>query len=225
MVEGDIRKVRELEISESALVLEGASLMPRTEKANLALLIMTLVVALATSRMVPIAIAALAGAIAMFATGCVRFERLDRALSGQVILLVAASIALGRALTETAAADWLGGVFAFVLQVFPPAAIVAAIMIFTAALTNFISNTAAAAVSTPIAVSLAGQLGVAAEPLVAAVMFGAFLCFVTPMAYQTNLMIMTAGGYRFADYVRAGLPLATLLVVALSVLLVEKYGL
>jgi di/tricarboxylate transporter len=76
-----------------------------------------------------------------------------------------------------------------------------------------------------VAVSLAGELGIAPEPLIAAVLFGANLCFVTPMAYQTNLMIMTAGGYQFRDYVRAGLPLAVLLIVCLAVLLVRKYGL
>jgi di/tricarboxylate transporter len=102
---------------------------------------------------------------------------------------------------------------------------VAAIIAFCALLTNFISNASAAAVTTPIAVSIAQTIGAPPEPFVAAVLFGVNLCFVTPMAYQTNLMIMTAGGYRFNDYVRAGLPLTLLLVVTFSLLLVNGYGL
>jgi len=225
LVEGESNKVRELELNELGMVLEGAAPKLRTEKAILALLIMASVVVVATTKIVPVAIAALAGSIAMLATGCIKFERLGRALSAQVILLVAASIALGRAIVETGAADWLGGVFAVALHGLPPSGVVAAVMVFAAILTNFVSNTASAAVSTPVAVNLAAQLGIAPEPLVAAVLFGVNLCFVTPMAYQTNLMIMTAGGYRFNDYVRAGLPLVILLVVSLSILLVAKYQL
>ncbi|NJO34287.1 MAG: SLC13 family permease, partial [Rhodospirillales bacterium] len=123
------------------------------------------------------------------------------------------------------AAEWLGGVLAFGLQVFPPAGILAAMMAFAALLTNFSSNTAAAAVGTPIAFSLAQKVGVPPEPLVLAVLFGCNLCFATPVAYQTNILIMSAGGYQFRDYVRAGLPLVLLMIVTLSVLLVWRYGL
>ena len=90
-------------------------------------------------------------------------------------------------------------------------------MSFAALITNFSSNTAAAAVGTPIAVSIAEQLGVAPEPLVLAVLFGCNLCYATPVAYQTNILIMSAGGYQFKDYVRAGLPLVIIMVVTLSI--------
>jgi di/tricarboxylate transporter len=109
--------------------------------------------------------------------------------------------------------------------VFPPAGIIAAMMAFAALLTNFSSNTAAAAVGTPIAFSLAQQVGVPAEPLVLAVLFGCNLCFATPVAYQTNILIMSAGGYQFRDYVRAGLPLVLLMIATLSTLLVWRYDL
>ncbi|MEZ5955828.1 MAG: SLC13 family permease [Hyphomonadaceae bacterium] len=225
LVLGATDALRKLQIAEGALVLEGAAEMPRTAKAPLALAIFAGVVVIAALHIVPIAIASLGGAIAMLATGCVRFDRLGRALSGEVIVLVAASIALGRALLETGAADWLGSLLAFVLQAFPPAIILAAMMAFAALLTNFSSNTAAAAVGTPIAVSLAQQAGTPAEPLVLAVLFGCNLCFATPIAYQTNILIMSAGGYQFRDYVRAGLPLVLLMIVTLSALLVWKHAL
>jgi di/tricarboxylate transporter len=225
LVQGPSEALQRLQVAEGAMVLEGAAEMPRTAKAPLATAIFAAAVAAAALHILPIAISALAGAIAMLATGCVRFERLGRALSGEVIVLVAASIALGRALLETGAAEWLGGGLAFVMQILPPAAILAAMMAFAALLTNFSSNTAAAAVGTPIAFSLAQQVGAPAEPLVLAVLFGCNLCFATPIAYQTNILIMSAGGYQFRDYVRAGLPLVLLMIVTLSALLVWKYEL
>jgi di/tricarboxylate transporter len=98
-------------------------------------------------------------------------------------------------------------------------------MAFAALITNFSSNTAAAAVTTPIAVSIAIELGIPPEPMVLAVLFGANLAYATPVAYQTNILIMSAGGYRFSDYVRAGLPLVILMIATLSILLVGKYAL
>jgi di/tricarboxylate transporter len=225
LVQGASEALNKLQVEEGAMVLEGAAEMPRTAKAPLAVAIFAAAVAAAALHVLPIAISALAGAIAMLGTGCLRFERLGRALSGEVIVLVAASIALGRALLETGAAEWLGGVLAFGLQAFPPAGILAAMMAFAALLTNFSSNTAAAAVGTPIAFSLAQHVGVPAEPLVLAILFGCNLCFATPIAYQTNILIMSAGGYQFRDYVRAGLPLVLLMIVTLSILLVLKYNL
>lgn len=225
LVMGTENTLRQLQIGEGAMVLEGAAEMPRTAKALLALSIFGLVVALAALHLVPIVISSLAGTIAMLATGCVKFDRLGRALSAKVIVLVAASIALGRALLETGAAEWLGTVLAFILQPLPAAGVLAAIMAFAALITNFSSNTAAAAVGTPIAISLAMNIGIPPEPLVLAVLFGCNLCYATPIAYQTNILIMSAGGYNFGHYVRAGLPLVILMIFTLSFLLVNKYGL
>lgn len=224
-VQGTKSALRQIQISEGAMLLEGAAEIPRTARASLALIIFAVVVLVAALHLVPIAISALAGSIVMLATGCVKFDRLGRALSAKVIVLVAASIALGRALLETGAAEWLGSMLALGMQAFPAAAVLAVIMTFAALLTNFSSNTAAAAIGTPISVSLAQQLGVSPEPLVLAVLFGCNLCYATPIAYQTNILIMSAGGYNFRDYVRAGLPLVLLMIVTLSVLLVWKYQL
>ncbi|MBI1200574.1 MAG: SLC13 family permease [Phenylobacterium sp.] len=225
LVQGADSALRRLQIEEGAMVLEGAAELPRTAKSILAVAIFVASVVPAALHLVPIAISSLAGAIAMLATGCVKFDRVGRALSAKVIVLVAASIALGRALLETGAAEWLGGGMALAMQSFPPAAVLAAMMAFAALLTNFSSNTAAAAVGTPIAVSLSASMGVPPQPLVLAVLFGCNLCYATPVAYQTNILIMSAGGYQFRDYVRAGLPLVLLMIVTLSVLLVWKYGL
>lgn len=232
LAEGDVLlvyglpdRLREFGNGDSLLILDGIKEVPRRAKALLALGIMVGSVGLASLGFLPIAIAALGGAIAMFITGCVRFDRIGRALSAKVIVLVAASIAVGKVVLETGAADWLGSVLALGLQALPPAGILAAIMVFVTLLTNFASNATAASVGTPIAFSIAQQLGLPPEPLVLAVLFGCNLCYATPVAYQTNMLIMAEGNYVFKDYVRTGLPLVAIMIVTLSILLVIRYGL
>lgn len=210
---------------ENLLILEGAKELPRTAKAPLALAIMALSVVPASIGLLPIAISAMGGAIAMLVTGCVRVDRIGRALSAKVILLVAASIAIGRIVLESGAAEYISQFFALGLQYLPPAGVLGAVMLFVTVLTNFASNTTAAAVGTPIAFSLAQRLGIPVEPLVLAVLFGCNLCYATPVAYQTNMLIMSAGDYKFGDYTKTGLPLVALMIVNLSGILVYRYHL
>jgi len=231
IAEGDVLLVmglpddlRSFARADSVLMLEGARELPRKSKAVLSGVIMAVAVFTASIGIFPIAISALAGAILMFLTGCVKFDRVGRALSGQVIVLVAASIAIGRIIDESGAAAWLGQVMGFGLQFLPAAGVVAAIMLFVTVLTNFASNATAATVGTPIAFSIAAQLGLPPEPLVLAVLFGCNLCYATPIAYQTNMLIMAEGGYKFADYIRTGVPLVLIMVTTLSVLLAITYG-
>jgi di/tricarboxylate transporter len=214
----------EFEQSDSLLMLEGGREMPRRSKALLAGAIMVFSVGMASIGFLPIAISALAGAILMFVTGCVKFDRVGRALSAKVIVLVAASIALGRIVLDSGAAAWLGELMALGLQHLPAAAVLAAIMLFVTLLTNFASNATAATVGTPIAFNIATQLGLPQEPLILAVLFGCNLCYATPIAYQTNMLIMSEGNYTFADYIRTGVPLVAIMVTTLSLLLVFSYG-
>ncbi|MEO1047172.1 MAG: SLC13 family permease, partial [Pseudomonadota bacterium] len=123
------------------------------------------------------------------------------------------------------AAAWLGEVLGLGLAFLPPALVLAAIMAFVTFITNFASNATAATVGTPIAFSIATQLGIPPEPLILAVLFGCNLCYATPIAYQTNMLIMSEGSYEFADYIRTGVPLVALMVTVLSILLVVFYGL
>ena len=210
---------------DSLLQLEGRRELPRRSKAWLAAAIMGVSVLLASIGVVPIAIAALAGAILMFLTGCVKFDRVGRALSAQVIVLVAASISIGRIIDESGAAEWLGQALSYGLQYLSPALVLAAIMVFVTFLTNFASNATAATVGTPIAFAIAAQLGLPPEPLVLAVLFGCNLSYATPIAYQTNMLIMAEGSYDFGDYVKTGVPLVGIMVTALSIGLVLTYQL
>ncbi|MEM7664667.1 MAG: SLC13 family permease [Pseudomonadota bacterium] len=232
IAEGDVLLVMGLEEDlqafsrgDSLLMLEGGRELPRRSKALLSAAIMAFAVITAAVGIFPIAISALAGAILMFVTGCVKFDRVGRALSGQVIVLVAASIAIGRVIDESGAAAWLGEALSLGLGLLPPALVLAAIMAFVTVLTNFASNATAATVGTPIAFSIATQLGLPAEPLVLAVLFGCNLCYATPIAYQTNMLIMAEGNYEFMDYVRSGVPLVLLMVTTLSILLSMWYDL
>lgn len=223
--------------NDGLLRLEGARELPRRSKAVLAGAIMLGAIATASLGLpwfdasgyapikLPIAISALAGAIVMFVTGCVKFDRVGRALSAKVIVLIAASIAIGRLIDASGAAEWLGQSLSLGLAYLPPALVLSAIMLFVTIVTNFASNATAATIGTPIAFSIATQLGLPPEPLVLAVLFGCNLCYATPIAYQTNMLIMSEGGYEFGDYMRAGVPLVALMVTVLSVLLALWYGL
>lgn len=244
MAEGDVLLVmgvpddlREFARADSLLTLEGMRELPRRSKAVMAALIMFGAVATASVGIpwigfdgffllkMPIAISALAGAILMFVTGCVKFDRVGRALSGKVIVLVAASIAIGRIVLESGAAAWLGDLLSMGLQYLSPAAVLASIMLFVTLLTNFASNATAATVGTPIAFAIAQTLGLPPEPLILAVLFGCNLCYATPIAYQTNMLIMAEGSYEFKDYIRTGVPLVLLMVTTLSIALVVTYDL
>lgn len=225
LVQGPVPRVEALRAVPGLLLIGGNTTLPRSPLAPWALGIMIGVVVLAAFKWLPIHVAAFIGVLGMLVTRTVRLEGLGRALSLEVVLLVASSVALGRALVSTGAADWIAGGVAAVADGIPPAWQLAAFMAFSAVLTNFVSNSAAAAVGTPIAVAAANSLGQPLEPYVLAVMFGANLSYATPMAYQTNLLVMNAAGYRFTDFVRVGLPLVLLMLATLSWLLVRYYGL
>jgi di/tricarboxylate transporter len=244
MAEGDVLLVMGIEPdlqnfarNDGLLMLEGVRELPRRSKAALAGAIMLGAIATASLGLpwfdasgyapikLPIAISALAGSILMFVTGCVKFDRVGRALSAKVIVLIAASLAIGRVIDDSGAAAWLGQALSLGLGYLPPALVLSAIMLFVTIVTNFASNATAATIGTPIAFSVATELGLPPEPLVLAVLFGCNLCYATPIAYQTNLMIMSEGGYVFGDYVKAGVPLVAVMVTVLSVLLVLWYGL
>lgn len=225
LVQGTEENIGRLRGRPDLMLLDLSLPLPRSPRAPHALIIMATVVALAASKLVPIHVAAFGGVVAMLLSGCVRLEGLGRALSLEVVLLVASSVALGQSLVSTGAADWVAQGVAAAVQRAPPAMQLGVFMVFAAALTNFVSNAAAASVGTPIAVATAARLGLPVEPFVLAVLFGANLSYATPMAYQTNLLIMNAAGYRFRDFVRVGGPLVVLMLIVLSVLLTRRYGL
>ena len=225
LVQGKSENIRTLKVGGELLVLDNTADLPHTQRAPLALLIMVMIVALAAFGVMPIAMSAMLGCLALIGTGCIRWQQANHALSAQVILIIVASLALGSALMKTGGAEYLAQVFLYLTSGLSPAWILAFLMLLMAIMTNIVSNNAAAVIGTPIAISIAQELGLPLEPFVLAVLFGANLSFITPMAYKTNLLVMNAGGYKFNDFVRVGTPLTLLMWVVLSAVLTYAYQL
>ncbi len=225
LLQGPPDRTAALKSEPGLLVLDGTLDLPRTRKAPIAVLIMAAVVVLAAFRVLPIAMSSLIGVLALLLTGCLRFEGLGRGISAEVVLVVVASLALGRSLSATGGADILADAFMAVAGGLSAQAMLAAVMIFLGILTNFVSNNAAAAIGTPVALAIAQQIGAPPEPFVLAAIVGCNLSFATPMGYQTNVLIMQPGGYVFRDFLRVGGPLVVLMILAFSFELGRAYPL
>jgi len=225
LVQSTLQNLAELKQSSDFLILDGSIHLPRTRKAPIALAVITGVVALAALRVMPIEISALLGCLVLILTGCLNWKDAMNALSTQVILIIVSSLALGLALLKTGGADYLANLFVYITFGAPPSIVLMSLMMMMGVLTNVVSNNAAAVIGTPIAIGIAQRLGLPLEPFVLAVMFGANLSFATPMAYQTNILIMNAGGYKFGDFVRVGVPLTIITWLILSGVLIWAYSL
>ena len=225
LVQGNSDDIHTLKVGGELLVLDSTADLPHTSKAPLTLLIMVAIVSLAAFGVMPIAMSALLGCLVLIGSGCLKWQQAGRALSTQVVLIIVASLALGTALMQTGGAEYLAQVFLFLTSGLAPIWILSFLMLLMAVMTNVVSNNAAAVIGTPIAISIAQELGLPLEPFVLAVLFGANLSFVTPMAYKTNLLVMNAGGYKFNDFVRVGTPLSLLMWVILTVVLAFAYEL
>lgn len=225
LVQGHSDKIAETKREGELLVLDATTDLPHTKKAFTALVIMSGIVGVAALGLAPIAISAMGGVFLMLATKCLSWQQASLALSTQVILIVVASLALGSALLHTGGAEYIAQVFVAVSSGASPAVVLSGLMLLMAILTNVVSNNAAAVIGTPIAISIAYQLQVNPEPFVIAVLFGANMSYATPMAYKTNLLVMHAGGYKFMDFVRVGVPLTVIVWVGLSILLPGMYEL
>ncbi|WP_392341136.1 SLC13 family permease [uncultured Shewanella sp.] len=225
LVQGDQDTIGEIKRAGELLVLDATADLPYTDKAVTALLIMAAIILVSAFGDVPIAISAVGGVLLMLVTRCLTWRHASMALSTQVILIVAASLAMGAALLKTGGAEYLAQVFVALTAGASPAVIVSGLMLLMAIMTNIVSNNAAAVIGTPIAISIAQQLQVDPEPFVIAVLFGANMSYATPMAYKTNLLVMHAGGYKFTDFVRVGVPLTIIVWLSLSLLLPVIYSL
>jgi di/tricarboxylate transporter len=225
LVQGTRVQLESLKGSGTALVLDGTTDLPTTHRANRALAIMSVVVAAAALGLLPISISALIGVGAMLATHCLSWQDIAKSLSAQVVMIIVASLALGLALTETGGALFIAQSFVNAVSILPTTFILSALMLVMAVLTNIVSNTAAGVIGTPIAIQVARELGADPEPFILAVIFGANMSYATPFGYQTNLLLLSAGGYKFTDFLRAGIPLTVIMWLGFSIVLPWMYGL
>ncbi|HMN46917.1 MAG TPA: SLC13 family permease [Povalibacter sp.] len=225
LVQGPAEQIAALKARNELLVLDATSDVPLTAKAPLALLIMAGIVVVASLRIAPVAIAAICGVLLMVFTGCLKWRDATRALDSSMILLTVASLGLSLALVVTGGAEFIAKLLVLASGSLPPAGLLSATILLMAVLSNIISNSAAAVIGTPIAIAAARQLGLPPEPFVLAVLFGANMGYATPMADNCNLLVYSAGNYRFKDFLRVGVPLTILMWLTLSWLLPRFYPL
>ncbi|MEP3300877.1 MAG: SLC13 family permease, partial [Roseibium sp.] len=166
--------------------------------------------------LVPIVAAATAGTFAMVASGCLNIRQAMRAIDSRIFMLVGASLAGAVALQATGGASFIATGLVALLEGSSPSVMLSALFLIVMILTNFLSNNAAAVLFTPIAVDIANQTGQSPEAFIVCLIFAANCSFATPIGYQTNLIVMGPGHYRFSDFLRAGTPLAILLWLTFS---------
>ncbi len=225
LVQGASDAIAKLKESGSMLVLDGTTQLPHTHRAKRALFVMGFVVLAAALGIMPIAVSAVIGLGLMIATGCLNWREAASALSIPVVMIIVTSLALGKALMGTGMADYIAFSFVGATSALPTPFILSAFMLLMTLMTNVVSNNAAAVIGTPIAIAIATQLGVSPEPFILAVLFGANMSFCTPYGYQTNLLIMSAGGYKFSDFLRVGIPLTIIMWIGFSIVLPLMYDL
>lgn len=167
-------------------------------------------------------IVSMAGAAAAIFTGCVSSREAMRCMDMSVLILVAAALGVSRALDTSGAAEWLAGQLLAFVQPYGPIAIVAALVFLTGILTELLSNNACAALMGTLAIATARATGLDPRPLLLAVAVTSSYGFATPIGYQTNLMVLNPGGYKFTDYLKIGIPL-DLICWTLTVILIPLF--
>ncbi|MCA8887567.1 MAG: SLC13 family permease [Parvularculaceae bacterium] len=217
LILGAVDDVRALQPDRDFVLLtQSMTDIPPPGRALLAGVIFIGVVAGAAFGLASIAITASAGVFLMLATGCLNIRQAARAFDRRIFFLIGTSLAMGLALQETGGAALFGSLIAPIAGAFGAAALISIIFLISAVLTNVLSNNATAVLLTPIVVSAAEVAGISALPLVLTVIYGANCPFATPIAYQTNLLVMSPGHYRFSDFMRVGVPLIVLIWVVYS---------
>lgn len=197
----------------------GAPAPIRKEKAAISILTLALIVIAAATELVPMVTAAFLGAGVIIATGCLTQKEARRAVKVRILALIAASLGIGKAVEVSGLAGALAGGLVEAGSAWGILGTVAAVYLATAVLTEVVTNNAAAALMLTIGLAAARQLGVPPEAFAVTVAVAASASFLSPIGYQTNLMVMSAGGYRFGDYLRAGSPV-TLIVGVVTVAMV-----
>jgi len=188
------------------------------KKAPLSGIIMLAVLGSVLFNLLPIYIAAIAGALIMIVTRCLTVEEAYRAIEWKAIFLIAAMLPLGFAMHKTGAASMIAGIVIGAVGSLGPTAILAGLMTMALVLNQFIPSAVNAVVMAPIAIASAAGLGISPYPLVMGIAYSVAASFMTPVSHPANVLIMSPGGYRFSDYVKNGFALS-LIVLVVSILL------
>jgi len=226
LVQGQTDDVSRLRASRDVVLLEwSAAEIPALKRAKRAGLIFLAVIGLAATGIIPIVVSALCGAAALVIVGVLNIRQALQAVDMKIVTTISAALALGVALQETGGAAYLADHLVAALDGAPVGVILSLFFLLVAGLSNIISTKTAAVLFTPVAVDIALQLGVSPVPFAVAIIFAANCSFASPLGYQTNLLVMGPGHYKFIDFVRAGVPLIFLMWIVFSLFVPWYYGL
>ena len=221
LIQTHVREMQSLRRSSDFIVLNELPGTALRRKAPLAVGILVAVVGLAAFDVVPILVSALLGCVALVMTRILKPEDVYRSINWQVIFLLAGILPLGVAMHTSGASGFIAEHAVGMVGHMGPVAVLAAIYLLAAVMTETMSNAAAAVLLAPIAISTAEQIGVDPRPFLMAITFAASTGFSTPVGYQTNTMIYNPGGYKYTDFLRAGVPL-NLIFWVLSVVFIPR---
>ena len=183
----------------------------RRNRAVLALVIVGAVVAAAATGLVPTQIAFLAGAVALVVTRCVGVDQAYREIDVRIYVMIAGVVPLGAAMEKTGTAALLASHLQGITAGWSPFAVLLTMFWAGALLTQILSDAATTVLLGPIALALALALGLPPQPFVVCTALGAVVAFLTPIGHHGNLLILNPGQYRFADFLRVGVPLTILI--------------
>lgn len=217
LVTGSHPQIQSLRLNNDLLPLEWSSEeIPFKEDTWKALSIFFGFVFLGSTGILPVATAAFIAAISMIITGCITVRNAANAIERKIFLLIGAALAMGASLQATGGASFLAMSMVAALEGASPAIILSAFFLLIAFMTNILSNNATAVLFTPIAVSISAELSVDPFIFVTTVIFAANCSFATPMGYQTNLLVLGPGNYKFSDFLKVGIPLILILWIGYS---------
>ena len=226
LLQGPKDAIRGLQANNDLVVLEQLEKdLPTVSRKRLALAIAALVILLPSLEIIPLVASVLLGTVAMVATGCLRPGELQRAIRLDVILLLGSLASFSVALEKTGLAAAVAKAMLSGLQDWPVYAALLVVFLFTTLLTEVMSNAATVAMLIPIAGQLAQGLGQPPLAFIYAVLFGASQSFLSPVGYQTNLMVFGPGRYRFLDVARYGFPLTLVMTVMVPLLICRWFAL
>ena len=226
LVQGPKQSLLGLQTSRDLLVLEQRDLESlRSDRANIAMGIGVGVVAIAAFTPINILVSSLAGVMLMILTGCLKPGELYQAVRWDVIFLLACLIPLGTAMDSSGATTLLAQQLITVGGRLSGYGLLSLLYVLTTVLSSILSNSAAVILLLPVGLKVASELGLNVFTIMFVITFAASNSFMTPIGYQTNTMVYTAGGYRFLDFVRVGGPLSLLLAIVTPPLAIWLYGL
>ena len=226
LVGGLPNDIEALRASRELLLLERSMAeVPLRDKARRAILIFAVIIIAASTGMVPIVAAALMGAYGVIVSGCLSIRQAANSFDRQIFMMVGASLAAAVAMERTGGAHFIAQSVVNAMDGQSPNVILSVLFLVTAILTNVLSNNATAVLFTPIAIGIAKSLNVPVEPFIVCIIFAANCSFATPVGYQTNLLVLGPGRYRFSDYLKSGIPLLLLMWVVFTLFAPVWYGL